>query len=144
MPIPMTMRSSWDWRRSRLPALRILVEHFAIGKTSSEYLAPNASTEMEDLGQTHLLATSNSQTWLNAARNNSCHGRARHECGKKISAAIRTMRCATLRSICGAYSSTTAHATWPSAGDVRRGLSPGQNCSVNSTERSSLGGRADA
>jgi hypothetical protein len=63
---------------------------------------------------------------------------ARHDCGKRISAVIRTMRCAALRSICGAYSPTTAHVTWPSAGDARRGLNHGQSCSVNSTERRSL------
>jgi hypothetical protein len=32
-----------------------------------------------------------------------------------------------------------AHVTWPSAGDARRGLTPGQSSSVNSTERPSLG-----
>jgi hypothetical protein len=34
-PTPPTMRSSWNWGRSRLPDLRIPVEPFAVGKMSS-------------------------------------------------------------------------------------------------------------
>jgi hypothetical protein len=110
------------------------------------YLALNASTEMEDLWATDdaawvnaLFATSSSRTWLNAARNNCWRGRARPDCGKRISAATRTTRCAVLRSTCGAYSCTTVHVTWRSARDARQDLNHGQSCLVNSTERRSLG-----
>ena len=91
-----------------------------------QYLALNASAEMEDLWAMDDTAWTNSPvrriefpTRWNAARNNSGRGRVRHQCGKRISPATRMTRCAALRSICVPYSSMTAHVTWPSAGDAR-------------------------